>query len=88
MDTSTPMGRLMIGILSAFAQLERENIRLRTRMGMKERVKSGLWMGGGRIPYGYDYDPSQGILVPNKEADTVRKIYDLYFHRFMIYWIF
>ena len=78
MDTSTPMGRLMIGILSAFAQLERENIRLRTRMGMKERVKSGLWMGGGRIPYGYDYDPSQGILVPNKEADTVRKIYDLY----------
>ena len=78
MDTTTPMGRLMIGILSAFAQLERENIQLRTRMGMKERVKSGLWMGGKRIPFGYDYDPIQGILVPNKDADTVRKIYDLY----------
>ena len=37
MDTATPMGRLMLGILSAFAQLERENIRLRTRMGMLER---------------------------------------------------
>ena len=78
MDTSTPMGRLMLGILSAFAQLERENIRERTRMGMKERVKDGLWMGGGRVPFGYDYDKAQGILVPNKDAETVRKIYDLY----------
>lgn len=78
MDTSTPMGRLMLGILSAFAQLERENIRLRTRMGMKERVKSGLWMGGGRIPYGYDYNKEKGILVPNEDAENVRQIYKLY----------
>lgn len=78
MDTSTPMGRLMLGILSAFAQLERENIRLRTRMGMKERVKSGLWMGGGRIPFGYDYNKEKGILVPNKDAQKVRQIYKLY----------
>lgn len=78
MDTSTPMGRLMLGILSAFAQLERENIRLRTRMGMKERVRSGLWMGGGRVPFGYDYDKEQGVLVPNKDAEKVRQIYKLY----------
>ena len=77
-DTSTPTGRLMIGILSAFAQLERENIRLRTRMGMKERVKDGYWMGGGRIPFGYDYDKDQGILVPNKDAEKVKKVYELY----------
>jgi site-specific DNA recombinase len=78
MDTSTPLGRLMLGILSAFAQLERENIRERTRMGMKERVKAGLWMGGGRIPFGYDYNKEKGILIPNKDAETVRKIYELY----------
>ena len=78
LDTSTPMGRLMIGILAAFAQLERENIRIRTRMGMLERVKEGLWMGGGRVPFGYDYDKGQGILVPNKDAEKVRKAYDLY----------
>ncbi|MBQ7097256.1 MAG: recombinase family protein [Clostridia bacterium] len=78
MDTSTPLGRLMLGILSAFAQLERENIKERTSMGMKERVKMGYWMGGGRVPFGYDYDSERGILVPNKDAETVRKIYELY----------
>lgn len=78
MDTSTPMGRLMVGILSAFAQLERENIRLRTRMGMKERVKAGYWMGGGKIPFGYDYDSEGGILVPNKDAEKVKQVYALY----------
>lgn len=77
-DTTTPYGKAMIGILSVFAQLERENIRERTRMGMHERVKSGLWMGGGRVPFGYDYDSSKGILVPNEHADDVKQIYDLY----------
>lgn len=78
MDTATPMGRLMLGILSAFAQLERENIRERTRMGMLERVKEGYWMGGGKTPYGYDYDPKSGVLVPNKDAANVRKMYAMY----------
>ena len=77
-DTGSPYGRAMIGILSAFAQLERENIFLRTRMGMVERVKQGFWPGGGKIPFGYDYDVDKGILVPNSDADTVREIYARY----------
>lgn len=77
-DTSTPYGRAMIGILSAFAQLERENIFLRTRMGMLERVKQGYWPGGGGVPFGYNYDRNLGILIPNEDAQTVRKIYQLY----------
>ncbi len=77
-DTTTPYGKAMIGILSVFAQLERENIRERTRMGMYERVKSGLWMGGGRIPFGYDYDSNRDILVPNEHAEDVRQIFQLY----------
>lgn len=77
-DTGSPYGRAMIGILSAFAQLERENIFLRTRMGMVERVKQGYWPGGGKIPFGYDYDADKGILVPNSDADTVREIYVRY----------
>lgn len=78
-DTSTPYGKAMIGILSVFAQLERENIRERTRMGMTERVRSGKWMGGGRVPYGYTYNRERGILVIKPdEAKIVQEIYDLY----------
>ncbi len=82
MDTSTPIGRAMLGIMSAFAQLERETIRERTSLGMRERVKSGLWMGGGKIPFGFDYDPKQGILVPNRDAEKVKQVYDLYLRGF------
>ena len=82
LDTGTPMGRAMLGILSAFAQLGRETIRERTRMGMLERVKQGYWMGGGHPPFGYDYDSEQGILVPNADAERVRKAYSLYLEGF------
>lgn len=78
LDTGTPMGRAMLGIMSAFAQLERETIRERTRMGMRERVRSGFWMGGGHPPFGYDYDSASGCLRPNADAASVRLIYRLY----------
>lgn len=77
-DTTTPYGKAMVGILSVFAQLERENIRDRTRMGMLERLKSGLWRGGGSPPFGYDYNRESGVLIPNKHADDVKTIFDLY----------
>ena len=77
-NTDTAFGRAMVGILSVFAQLERENIFERTRGGMQKRVEKGYWPGGGRTPYGYDYDPARGILVPNEQAEMVRYIYDRY----------
>ncbi len=78
MDTSTPIGRAMLGIMSAFAQLERETIKERTKMGMRERINKGLWRGGGNVPFGYDYDKESGKLVPNKDAETVKLVFSLY----------
>lgn len=38
-DTSTPFGKAMIGVLSVFAQLERETILERTRIGLKKELR-------------------------------------------------
>ena len=76
-DTSVPFGRAMIGILSVFAQLEREQIRERTKMGKLARAKQGLFHGGPYAPIGYNY--VYGRLTINEyEAVQVRKIYDWY----------
>ncbi|MEK4425134.1 recombinase family protein [Solibacillus sp. FSL K6-1523] len=79
-DTTTPFGRAMIGVLSVFAQLEREQTRELTMMGKEGRAKKGKWNGGGnkkQHPTGYDY--INGSLHVNEyEAQCVRDIYALY----------
>ena len=78
-DTNTPFGKAMVGILSVFAQLERETILERTRIGRKKRAEEGLWYGTGNLPFAYDYDEKKGILVPNKEkVEIVNKMVELY----------
>lgn len=77
--TENPMDRVMVTMNAAMNQYEREVIRMRMSAGMKERVKNGLWMGGGRIPWGYYYDRNDGILhVDEEQAKMVRKAYELY----------
>ena len=77
-DTSTPFGKFMIGILSTFAQLERETIKERTKLGKEGRAKSGLWSGGGRVPIGYRYDNNDNLTIDPYEASIVRRIYKEY----------
>lgn len=45
-DTNTPMGKAMLTITSAFAQLERDTIAERIRDNMMELAKTGRWLGG------------------------------------------
>lgn len=76
-DTSQPLGRAMIGILSVFAQLEREQIKERMAMGNVARAASGLWRGGSGAPIGYDYVDGR-LVVNDYEAMQVRLIFDLF----------
>ena len=76
-DTSTIYGRAMVGILSVFAQMERETITERTLMGRARRAEDGLWHGGGTDPIGYDYIDGS-LTVNEKEAYQVRMVYDLF----------
>lgn len=79
-DTSTPHGKFIIGILSVFAQLEREKIRERTMIGKDSRAKEGKWHGGSTQPIGYDY--IDGLLIQNEyEVMQMREIAELFLNR-------
>lgn len=76
-DTSTPFGRAMIGILSVFAQLEKDQITERFTMGRIGRGKAGYFHGGGNAPTGYDY--IDGKLVVNEyEAMQVQEAFSAF----------
>lgn len=76
-DTSTPLGRAMIGILAVFAQLEREQIKERMSMGKAGRAKEGKFRGGGFVPIGYDYIDGE-LKVNEYEAMQIREIHELF----------
>lgn len=75
-DTTTAFGRAMVGILAVFAQLERDTIIERSKLGKERRAKEGKWRGGP-VPLGYDY--TDGKLIVNEyEAIIIEKIFDMY----------
>ena len=76
-DTSSPFGRAMIGILSVFAQLEREQIKERMTLGRTGRAKEGKYHGGPTPPVGYDYHDGQ-LIINEFEAVQIREIYSMY----------
>lgn len=82
-DTSTPMGRAMLGIIMVFAQLERENILMRVKDNYYARGKKGMFLGGPPI-YGFDKMPAAidgvktSVLTPNEKIEVVRYMYKAY----------
>jgi site-specific DNA recombinase len=83
-DTSTPMGRAMLGIIMVFAELERETIRKRIRDNYYTRGKKGFFMGGPP-PFGLEKVTTKvdGIktstFVPHEiQSRMVVKCFDLY----------
>ena len=88
-DTSTPMGRAMMFIISVFSQLERETIAERIRDNMHELAKTGRWLGGN-APTGFKSEAVSKVTVDGKtrksfklvpipeEAEIPKLIFDLY----------
>jgi DNA invertase Pin-like site-specific DNA recombinase len=75
-NTSTSMGRLTLNVLLSFAQFEREVTGERIRDKIAASKRKGMWMGG-QVPIGYDLKDRK-LLVNEKEAATVRWIFDRY----------
>ena len=72
-DTSTPMGRAMMFIISVFSQLERETIAERIRDNMHELAKTGRWLGGN-TPTGFQSTAVSKITIDGKERKSYKLI--------------
>lgn len=78
-ETSTPMGQVVLAVLGSFAQFDHDNIIIKLNEGKIHRLESGKWKGGGNTPFGYTYNPKDDILKINpEEAEIVRKAYDMF----------
>ena len=75
-DSSKDAGKLMISVLSAVAEIERENIRVQTMEGRIQKAREGRW-NGGFAPYGYRLNDGK-LEIAEDEADAVRTIFDRY----------
>ena len=86
-DTTTPAGRAMMGMVSVFAQMEREVTAERIKDNMHMLARTGRWLGG-HTPTGFQSQKEERAdsngkirsafkLIPiNKELELVKFIYD------------
>lgn len=77
-DSSKDAGKLMISVLSAVAEIERENIRVQTMEGRIQKAREGKW-NGGFAPYGYKLVDGK-LEINEEEAVAIRTIFDQYVH--------
>ena len=75
-DSSKDAGKLMISVLSAVAEIERENIRVQTMEGRMQKAREGKW-NGGFAQYGYSLIDGK-LEVNEEEAVAIRTIFDQY----------
>ena len=82
-DSSQTSGKLLISVLSAVAEIERENIIEQTMNGRKEKARQGGW-NGGFAPYGY-YLKDKMLFIQQEEAEVIRLIYNKFANTTMGY---
>ena len=83
-DTSTPMGRAMLTICIAFAQLERETIQKRVSDAFYSRCQKGFHVGSV-TPYGFTLEPvvidgikTKKFVANPVEMERVKMMFDMY----------
>lgn len=75
-DSSLDSGKMMISILGAMAEIERDNISVQTMAGRREKARQGGW-NGAKPPYGYTLVDGK-ITILEEEAEHIRLIFEKY----------
>lgn len=78
-DTSTAFGRAILNIIGVIAELERDNISMRTSDGKAMAVDDGVVMGAF-AEYGYTKNAKKTRIKFEPEAKYVRRIFFEYVH--------
>lgn len=74
-DTGTPSGRMILTMLAAAAQHERDSLVERSELGM--RRAASLRHMGGKPSYGYRIENGQWVVY-EPEAEAIRAMFDAY----------
>jgi len=78
-DTTTAMGRAMLGVAAVFAQLTREMISENVRDGLLRRAEDGYFLGNPHRLHGYQFDPETRLLRLDEEQPAIiRRIFRWY----------
>ena len=79
-DSSKEAGKLLISIIAAVAEMERENIRVQTMAGREQKAREGKW-NGGFAPYGYRLENGELVIAEDEVeeaiADLKSRVYEL-----------
>ena len=79
-DSSKEAGKLLISIIAAVAEMERENIRVQTMTGREQKAREGKW-NGGFAPYGYRLENGELVVAEDEVeeaiADLKSRVYEL-----------
>ena len=77
-NSSKEAGKLLISIIAAVAEIERENIRVQTMIGREQKAREGKW-NGGFAPYGYKLKNGE-LVIAEDEVEIIQMIFDRYIH--------
>ena len=77
-DSSKDSGKLMVSVLSAVAEIERENILVQTMEGRKQKAREGKW-NGGFASYGYKLENGE-LVIAEDEVVIIQMIFERYIH--------
>jgi len=74
LNTSTPQGRLMLTMVAAFAEMELDTIRQRTRDGLDNKRKKGECIG--TVPWGFKRVGNKLVEMPYRQ-EALKNILDM-----------
>ena len=83
-NTLESSGELLLTLFSCFAQEESRSISENTAWGIRSRFRQGIPHLNTGVLLGYDKDPQGRLVINEKQAVTVRRIFRMYLEGFAL----